>query len=68
MRSLRPPQARRVPRYVPPFVGARYPVQSGQKWGRGGVPSSVLLGFLCPVRGCVEPSITLPLGTSGCWK
>ena len=30
MRSLRPPQAWRVPRYVPPFVGARYPVQSGQ--------------------------------------
>ena len=27
------------------------------KW-RGGVPSSVLLGFLRPVRGCVEPSIT----------
>ena len=29
------------------------------KWGRGGVPRSVLLGFLFPVRGCVEPSITL---------
>ena len=44
-----------------------YPVQTSQgKWGRGGVPRSVLLGFLFPVRGCVEPSITL--GTSGCWK
>ena len=41
-----------------------YPRQG--KWGRGGQPSSVLLGSLRPVRGCVEPSITL--GTSGCWK
>ena len=29
------------------------------KWGRGGVPRPDALGFLCPVRGCVEPSITL---------
>ena len=29
------------------------------KWGRGGVPSADALGSLCPVRGCVEPSITL---------
>ena len=29
------------------------------KWGRGGQPRSVLLGSLRPVRGCVEPSITL---------
>ena len=36
------------------------------KWGRGGQPSVFTLGSLRPVRGCVEPSITL--GTSGCWK
>ena len=29
------------------------------KWGRGGQPSADALGSLCPVRGCVEPSITL---------
>ena len=29
------------------------------KWGRGGQPRPDALGSLCPVRGCVEPSINL---------
>ena len=36
------------------------------KWGRGGQPIVFTLGPLRPVRGCVEPSITL--GTSGCGR
>ena len=92
MRSLRPPQARRVPRYVPPFVGARYPVQSGQVGaGRTAPRASLYPGisppspgvrrtfhhpgnvrvlevkiyYSPPVRGCVDPTITL--GASGFW-
>ena len=50
---------RSVPRYVSPFVGARYPVQSGQVGAGRTAQERCFLGSLRPVRGCVEPSITL---------
>jgi len=47
---------RKVFIYPTPCMSRTLILCSQGKWGRGGVPRSVLLGFLFPVRGCATAS------------